>query len=107
MKMPARITDRFSFMKRYRYMLVMYIAFIWPIVDLIIMVTRNNPSYYNTPQAIALRSCLVFFLSLGMGYILIFKLKRLLKSYPIALSLFVRSMVLIVAAFLMNFLLET
>jgi adenylate cyclase len=85
----------------------MYIAIIWPIADLIIMVTRNNPSYYNTPQAIALRSVLVFFLSLGMGYILVFKLKRLLRNYPIALSLFVRSLVLIFAAFLMNFLLET
>ncbi|HEX8331959.1 MAG TPA: adenylate/guanylate cyclase domain-containing protein [Segetibacter sp.] len=107
MKLSTRISSRFTFMKRYRYMLVMYIAFIWPIVDLIIMVTRNNPSYYNTPKAIALRSVLVFFLSLGMGYVLVFKLKRLLKSYPIALSLFVRSLVLIFAAFLMNFLLET
>jgi adenylate cyclase len=42
-----------------------------------------------------------------MGYLLVFKLKRLLRSYPVALSLFVRSVILIVAAFLMNFLLET
>lgn len=107
MKLSTRLAARFSFMKRYRYTLVMYIAIIWPLADLLIMVTRNNPAYYNTFAAIAWRSVMVFFLSIGMGYILVFKLKKLLKGYPVLLSLFVRTLVLVVAAFLMNFFLET
>lgn len=106
MKSSRGIRSRFSFLKRYRYTLVVYIAIIWPVVDLIIMVTRNNPIYYNTPQAILLRTFLVFLMSLVMGYILVFKLKKVLRHYSMGLSLLVRSLILILAALIMNFLIE-
>jgi adenylate cyclase len=107
MKAPKRLSAKFTFLKRYRYTLVMYIGILWPLIDLMVMVTRNNPEQYNTPVALALRSCVVFFMSLGMGYILVFKLKRIMRSYPLGLSLAVRSTILLAAAFVMNFLTET
>lgn len=106
MRTSKGIWARFSFLKRYRYTLVVYIAIIWPIVDLIIMVTRNNPVYYNTIQAILLRTFLVIFMSFIMGYIIVFKLKRVLRHYSFGLSLLARSLILIVAALIMNFLIE-
>jgi adenylate cyclase len=107
MKASKRILSGFSFLKRYRYTLVVYISFIWPITDLLIMVTRNNPAHYNTIQAIVLRTFLVFFLSAGMGYLLVFKLKKLLRHYSFGITLLVRTLVLVFAAFFMNFLTET
>lgn len=107
MKLTRRISARFTFLKRYRYTLVVYIAILWPIVDLIIMVTRNNPANYGTFQALILRFVLVFIMSLVMGYIIVFKLKKVLRHYSLGLSLAVRSLILIFAAFVMNFIIET
>ncbi len=42
-----------------------------------------------------------------MGYVLVFKLKRVMRNYPFGLSLLARSLILILAALVMNFLIET
>ena len=107
MKFKKFLLPRFTFLKKYRWTVVLYISLIWPLIDLLIMVTRNNPENYNTIQAIMLRMVVVFFLSFGMGYLIVFKLKKLLRKHSFGLSLAVRTMVLIVAAFFMNFLTET
>jgi adenylate cyclase len=46
-------------------------------------------------------------LSLAMGYFIVFKIKRLLRQYSFSITLAVRTIILICAAFLMNFLTET
>ncbi len=107
MKFTKRLYSRFTFLKKYRWSLVLYIALIWPVVDLVIMITRNNPAHYNTIQAILLRMIVVLCLSFGMGYLIVFKLKKLLRARSYGLSLSVRTLILFVAAFLMNFLTET
>ncbi|TDH25099.1 adenylate/guanylate cyclase domain-containing protein [Segetibacter sp. 3557_3] len=107
MKFLRFLYPRFSFLKKYRWAVVLYITMIWPVVDLLIMVTRNNPANYNTLEALSLRLLVVLFLSFGMGYLIVFKLKKVLRNKSFGLSLVVRSLILIVAAFIMNFLTET
>lgn len=107
MKFSTNLRRRLTFLKRYRWTVVLNIALIWPVIDLLIMVTRNNPANYSTIQAIAVRIVVVICLSFGMGYLIVFKLKKLFRERSFALSLAVRSLILIAAALIMNFLTET
>ncbi len=71
------------------------------------VLTRPEPTYYSFASAIALRSFLLFIMSLGIGYLLIFKLRRMFRNRPLAVSFFYRSSILLVAAYVINFIIHT
>ncbi len=70
------------------------------------VLTRQQPAYYSI-SAIALRSFLVFVMSLAIGYLLIFKLRRMFRNQPLAISFFLRSSILLIAAYIINFITHT
>lgn len=107
MKFHFKKLFNFSFVNRYRFSLILYISFCWTIIDLIMVVTRATPDYYGISSAIALRSVLVFIMSLGIGYLLIFKLRRMFRNRPLAVSFFFRSSILLIAAYIINFFTHT
>jgi len=71
------------------------------------VLTRQEPSYYSFASAIAVRSILLFLMSLGIGYLLIFKLRRMFRNRPLAVSFFYRSSILLIAAYIINFIIHT
>jgi len=105
---------RFSIITRYRYQWVFIISIVWTLVDVLGWVAFMNQPIeeredttiytYLTDGAIVLRSIIVFTASFAMSYLLVFKLKRLFKHSPLFISFLLKTLILIVAAFLMYFL---
>lgn len=107
MKLFLKKLFNFSFVSRYRFSLIFYISACWTIVDLVMVLTRPEPSYYSFASAVALRSILLFTMSLGIGYLLIFKLRLMFRNKPLAVSFFLRSGILLFAAYIINFIIHT
>ncbi len=47
MKVLLKKLFNFSFVKRYRFSLIFYISICWTLIDLIIVLTRQEPGYYS------------------------------------------------------------
>lgn len=71
------------------------------------VLTRQEPTYYSFSSAIALRSILLFIMSLSIGYLLIFKLRRRFRNQPLVVSFLLRSSILLVTAYIINFIIHT
>jgi adenylate cyclase len=99
-------TFTFSFITRYRFLLILYISIGWTLIDLIVALTRKDPQYYSFASAIALRSFLVLVMSLGIGYLLVFKLKKLFRNRSLWVSFIFRSAILLIAAYIINYIIH-
>ncbi|WP_147204724.1 adenylate/guanylate cyclase domain-containing protein [Segetibacter aerophilus] len=106
MKSPLRKLFTFSFVSRYRFSLILYISIFWTLIDFIIVLTRPEPAYYSLASAIVLRSVLIFLMSLAIGYLLIFKLRRLFRNRSLAVSFVFRSGILFIGAFIVNYIIH-
>jgi adenylate cyclase len=115
MRLFKSLSKSFSAIKKYRYKLVMFTACSWTLIDLIIWIRFMNhvgdhdyQTIYEifTPFAVLLRLVIVFLMSLVMGYMLVFRLKRMYRNYPLIANLFLKTLILLFASFLMNFLLH-
>jgi len=106
MKQSLKKSFTFSFVSRYRFKLILYISIFWTLLDVVIVLTRPEPTYYSFASAIALRSSLVFFMSLGIGYLLVFKLKRLFRNRSLGVSFLFRSGILFFAAYIVNYIIH-
>lgn len=106
--MKVKIKNWFSYtiVNRYRFTLIFYISVFWTIIDLVIVLTRQEPTYYSFASIIALRSFLVFTMSLVIGYLLVFKLKRLFRNRSLWLSFFYRAIILLLAAYIVNYIIH-
>lgn len=93
----------FSYVSKHRLSLILYISFFWTVIDLFIALNRSDPFYYNLGSSIALRSSLVFLMSIGISSLLVFRLKKLYQNYSLGLSFLFRSLILLVAAFVINY----
>ena len=106
MKSPLKKLFTFSFVSRYRFSLIFYISVFWTIIDFIIVLTRPEPGYYSFASAIALRSILIFIMSLVIGYLLVFKLRRLFRNRSLGVSFVFRSGILFFAAYIVNYIIH-
>jgi adenylate cyclase len=106
MKPSLKKLFTFTFVSRYRFSLIFYISVFWTFIDFIIVLTRPEPAYYSLASAIALRSLLVFIMSLVIGYLLVFKLKRLFRNRSLGVSFVFRSGLLFIAAFIVNYIIH-
>lgn len=114
-KKRKSIWPDFSFVKRYRYKLIINIGFIWTVFDIVNELTgfqilsfqqSYTPYDYNGVRAFILRELIVFFMSIVMGYLLVLKLRRIMRGYPLWIVLILKSFILLSAAFFMNFLMH-
>lgn len=114
MKPVTDLQRGLSVVKKYRYKWVFFVAVAWTLIDVLSWVNfmmqpieeREDTTIYTylTDGAIVLRSIIVFAASLCMAYLLVFKLKRWFRDYPLFLSFLLKTAILILAAFLMYFL---
>ncbi len=93
----------FSPARKYRFRTVLTIAVFWTIIDLVITLTVQLSHISDPLKKLLLRESLVFIMSLGMGYLFVFTLKRIFRHYPLGVSFLLKCLVLLAAAFLMNF----
>ncbi len=101
-----------SAIKRYEVRIIFVIALAWTITDFLIFLQRSAadllPKKYSSPdinliREIALREINVFLVSLIIGYILVKVLDKFFRNSSLWYALFVKTMILVLAAFVMNF----
>jgi len=102
-------------MNKFRVKLIMVIALTWMFLDSMYVLIRfrmlDIPTKYyffeyNEPWAIVVREVIVFVMSAMMGYVLVFNFKRNVREFPLWLNFIMKTAVLILLAFLMNFLIH-
>ena len=93
---------RLSITQRYRIKQIMAIAIFWTAIDLVTVILKTEQRLYSEMRSIRLREAFVFLMSIVMGYLLIVKLKRAFRKFPLIINFLLRSTVLLFAAFSMN-----
>ena len=93
----------FSGVSKYRFRSILYIAIFWTVIDLIVsLITRH--SYIERPlNAFLIRALLVFLFSFLMSYLFTFTLKSLVRNGSLWINFLVKTLILLLAAFAMNF----
>ena len=105
MKAIASIFTRVTSVRRYRFNTILSIAILWTIVDIIVVLIFNSLPRTNKLGALLLRELIVLGASIGMGYLLVVELRRVFRDINLLAAFLIKSVVLIVAAFLINLLL--
>lgn len=93
---------RLTNVNKHRAMSILYIAIFWTLTDFVIVLLRDNDPLYPT-RSLTVRESLIFVVSLIMGYLFVFKLKKILRSYPLWVNFTLKSIILLAAAFVINF----
>ncbi len=106
MKSPLKQLFTFSFVSRYRFSLILNISIFWTLLDFIIVLARPEPDFYSFASAIALRCFLVFLMSFIIGYLLVFKLKKLFRNRSLGVVFAFRSGILFFAAYIVNYIIH-
>ena len=99
---------RFSILtglRKFRIRRVMYIAVFWTIID-VISTALNFNTHENHTKSLIVRALLVFLMSSVMGYLFVFTLKSIFRESSIAVNFLAKSLILLVAALVMNFIIH-
>jgi adenylate cyclase len=115
MKFPRSIGGGFSVIRQYRIKMILSIAISWTVIDMFFFIFRiltSPPSKTalfpnKTIDTILLREVNVFFISLCMGYALVFLLRNLLRNASVFTNILLKTLILIIAALAVNFLIHT
>jgi adenylate cyclase len=100
---------------KYRIKQVLVIALLWTIIDTSVYIYKFfrdhineavDPYYMHSWAVLLLRSGLIFCICLVMAYLLTYQLKHLVRNFPLWLGLILKSILLVAAAFLLNFILH-
>lgn len=109
-----KILSRLSLIKRYHYKWSFYLAIAWTIVDILYWSGRIGASWIKsdtrmhiiTTEAILLRAVIVLVSTSTIIYYLIFKLRETFRNWPVISYYLIKTILLILASVLMNFLLN-
>lgn len=94
----------FSRARRYRFRTVLIIAIFWTIIDLATTVITDLKHINDPLKNLLLREFFIFLMSFIMGYLFVFTLRRLFRNYPLWINFLLKTLVLLLSAFMMNFL---
>ena len=92
--------------------MILIVGVSWTVIDTLFYIFRlteqSIPSKYSlfqkhTTQTILLRETNVFFLSMVMAYFLVFFMKNFFRKSSLWLNMFLKAIILIVAALIINF----
>ncbi len=92
-----------SSVTKFRIMSVVYIALFWTLIDYIVVILRNPEGLPKHTNSLGIREIFIFIVSLLMGYLFVFKFRRILKNAPLWLNFFIKSAILLGSALLITF----
>lgn len=92
----------FSSLSRFRIRRVIYIAIFWTVIDIVASLLLDYRASH-TIFSFFIRECLVFIMSIVMGYLFVFTLKNIFRNDALWKNFLAKSFILLVAAFVMNF----
>jgi adenylate cyclase len=93
-----------SNLNKIRLRTVIYIAFFWTAIDFVIVVLRESQQIHS--KTLLFREGLIFLVSVIMGYLFVFRLKKMLSHFPLGLNFLAKSVILLGSAFLITFILN-
>lgn len=96
--------SNFSGLSKYRFKTVLYIAIFWTAIDVLVMFLSDLEHLSSPMKTIFFREVFVFIMSMILGYLFVFTLKKLFRKYPLWINFIFKSVLLLLAAFFMNFL---
>ena len=92
-----------STVNKLRLKSIFFIAIFWTATDFVVMLLRDKTDKLYPTKNLGLREILIFIVSLVMGYLFVYKLRKLLRHYPLWLNFTLKSAILLGSAFLLNF----
>ena len=104
MKIPLKTKSIFSGLSKYRFRTIFYIAIFWTLIDLIGTLITQDTHKLNPVKSLLVREVFVFLMSCIMGYLFVFTLKKVFRNNSLWVNFVFKSMVLLISAFAMNFL---
>src|ERR1700754_3129738 len=106
MKITRRSFFRISHVNQFRIKSVLFIAILWTLTDFIVVLLRGDSEPVKRTNSLWFREGLIFFLSLIMGYLFVYKLKKILRSYPLWANYLLKSIILLGSALVISFVLQ-
>src|SRR5437868_9393785 len=92
---------KISNVNKFRLRAILYVAIFWTLTDLIIVWLRHDVT--NTSKSLWVRETIIFFVSLTIGYIFIFRLRKIFRGHALWLNFLLKSAILLASAFIINF----
>ncbi len=93
-----------SGLSRYRIKTILVIAVFWTLIDFLLLVLTDISHLPNPMRSIIAREALVFLMSFILGYLFVFTLKTIFRRFPLWINFLLKTLVILFAALLMNFL---
>jgi len=84
--------------------MMLFIAILWTTFDFVVETLYNISSPSAPKYSLLLREVVVFVMSLGMGYLFMFTLRKAFRKFPMWLNFLMKTLVVLSAALMMNFL---
>ena len=112
MKIPLRLKQGFTILRRYRYQWVIMVTFIWTLIDTLLWSIRTSvpqteafetPTETRTFGYALVRFGVVLVMSFLMGYLLVFKFRALFRNRPLWVNFTMKTLILMGCSFFMNF----
>jgi adenylate cyclase len=101
------IKKSYSFLtnfSKYKIKTILYIALFWTLIDTIVVLFFKDAHLKSPIKSHILREVAVFIMSGIMGYLFVYTLKNVFRNKSILVNFLIKSLILLVAAFTMNFL---
>jgi len=95
---------KISTLNKLRIKTVLFIGVFWTAIDFVIVIMREESQVHV--NSLFFREVLMFCISLIMGYIFVYRLKRMLKNYPLWVNFLAKSFLLLGAAFMLTFIVQ-
>lgn len=94
---------RISNINKFRLKAILYIAAFWTLTDFVTVLLREGD--HNT-KSLWVRELTIFFISIVIAYIFIYKLRRIFRGHPLWMSFGLKSLILLGSAFIINFIIH-
>ena len=85
---------------------ILFIAIFWTLIDLTVTLLVNDGKTSSPFKSLLVREIAVFIMSCIMGYLFVAALKNVFRTYPPFVNFIFKSFILLLAAFIMNFLIH-
>lgn len=95
---------KISNVNKLRLRTILFIGIFWTLIDLVIVLLRVDEEQHR--HGLLFREILIFIVSLIMGYIFVYRLKKMLRHLPLWLNFLAKSFILLLAALIIVFLIQ-
>ncbi len=102
--MSRKFRIKLSSVNKLRIKTVLFIGFFWTAVDFIIFLL--DPNLHLERKTLWARELFMLFLSLFMGYLIVYRMKRFLRKHPLWMNFLTKSIILVFAALIVTFIVQ-